>query len=48
MYVKLDCLYFTASDLKVKTTEILKYILLFPGKKYGQGRGGSFQVLRKY
>ena len=31
MYIKLDYFYFSAFDLEVKATEILKYILPFSG-----------------
>ena len=33
MYIKLNYFYFSAFDLKLKVTEILKYILLFSKKK---------------
>ena len=35
MHIRLDYFYFSAFNLEVKETEILKYILLFSGKKHG-------------
>ena len=46
--MKIDYFYFSAFDLEVKATEILKYILHFSGKKHGQGREINNQVLGKY
>ena len=37
--MKLDCFYFSAFDLEFKTTEILKYIQPFPGRKMVKGDG---------
>ena len=44
----LDYSYFLAFDLEMKAPEILQYILLFSGKKPGQGRWRNYQDLGKY
>ena len=43
MYTKLDYLHFFAFGLEVKVNEMLKYILLFSGEKYGQGWERNYQ-----
>ena len=45
MYTKLDHFYFSAFNLKEKTTE--KYILTFPGAKHGQGPRDKLPNFRK-
>ena len=47
MYIKLKYLNFSILYIKVKTTEILKYILPFSGEKYSQGRRRNYQAFGK-
>ena len=44
MNIKLDYYIFSAFDLQVEATEILKYILTFSREKHGQKRETNYQV----
>ena len=48
MYIKLNYSYFTAFDVQVKVTEILKYILPFSRDKNDQGWGTNYQIFKKH
>ena len=48
MYMKLDYFFFSAFDLEMNASEILKYLLLFFRKKCRQGQGKIPSLEKKF